>query len=175
MNIFTRYLTAGAAGFATVSAASAADLPVSEGAPVEYVRVCSTHGEGFFYVPGTDTCIRLGGRLRADYVYIRPKGATVTRTDDAGNATVWRDGRYRDATGIKAQARFTVDVRTPTDYGTLRAFLRYEIEKNTGAFSGGENGALVDSAYIQWAGVTAGRLQSFFDFYASDLNFGSGL
>jgi Porin subfamily len=25
-------------------------------APVEYVRVCSLYGAGFFYIPGTDTC-----------------------------------------------------------------------------------------------------------------------
>ncbi|MFC0217019.1 hypothetical protein FHS82_000770 [Pseudochelatococcus lubricantis] len=172
----TRHLLGGAACLAAVSSASAADLPVSKSAPVEYVRVCSAHGEGFFYVPGTDSCIKIGGRLRTDFAYTQPKGSTVTETDGNGNVTAaWRDGRYRDATGMRAQARLEVDVRTPTDYGTLRAFLRYEIEKNTGIFSDDESGALVDSAYIQWAGVTAGRLQSFFDFYASDLNFGNGL
>jgi hypothetical protein len=26
--------------------------------PVEYVRVCSLYGAGFFYMPGTDTCLQ---------------------------------------------------------------------------------------------------------------------
>ena len=40
--------------------AQAADLPVKAKA-VEYVRICSLYGAGFFYIPGTDTCIKLGG------------------------------------------------------------------------------------------------------------------
>jgi hypothetical protein len=28
----------------------------SEAAPVQFVRICSLYGVGFFYIPGTDTC-----------------------------------------------------------------------------------------------------------------------
>jgi hypothetical protein len=28
--------------------------------PVEYVQVCSLYGAGFYYIPGTDTCMRVG-------------------------------------------------------------------------------------------------------------------
>jgi Na+/H+ antiporter NhaD/arsenite permease-like protein len=50
-----------AAGLIAMSAAAqAADLPVKAKA-VEYVRVCSLYGAGFFYIPGTDTCIKIGG------------------------------------------------------------------------------------------------------------------
>ena len=45
--------------------AQAADLPVKAKA-VEYVRICSLYGAGFFYIPGTDTCIKLGGYFRGD-------------------------------------------------------------------------------------------------------------
>ena len=48
--------------------AQAADLPVKAKA-VEYVRVCSLYGAGFFYIPGTDTCIKLGGYLRAETAF----------------------------------------------------------------------------------------------------------
>src|SRR5262245_27729123 len=37
--------------------------------PVEYVRVCSLYGAGFFYIPGTDTCLKIGGYLRSDHIY----------------------------------------------------------------------------------------------------------
>src|SRR5947209_20485971 len=57
-----------AAGLMALSGAQAADLPVKAKA-VEYVRVCSLYGAGFFYIPGTDTCIKLGGYLRADSTY----------------------------------------------------------------------------------------------------------
>ena len=57
-----------AAAFSIVGAASAADLPVKAKA-VEYVRICSLYGAGFFYIPGTDTCIKIGGYLRADTTF----------------------------------------------------------------------------------------------------------
>ena len=53
-----------AAAFVVVGGAHAADLPV-KAKPVEYVKICSPYGAGFFYVPGTDTCIgdrRMGAR-----------------------------------------------------------------------------------------------------------------
>ncbi|MGY3512355.1 hypothetical protein ACVIQY_005330 [Bradyrhizobium sp. USDA 3051] len=54
-----------AAGLMAASGAFAADLPVKAKA-VEYVKICSLYGAGFYYIPGTDTCIKLGGYLRAD-------------------------------------------------------------------------------------------------------------
>ena len=59
---------ASAAGLVAMSGAQAADLPV-KAKPVEYVKVCSLYGPGFFYIPGTDTCLKVGGYLRADHVY----------------------------------------------------------------------------------------------------------
>ena len=57
-----------AAGLIAMSGAQAADLPVKAKA-VEYVRICSLYGAGFFYIPGTDTCIKIGGYLRADTTF----------------------------------------------------------------------------------------------------------
>src|ERR1700759_1519200 len=54
-----------AAGLLAMSGAQAADLPIKAKA-VEYVRVCSLYGAGFYYIPGTDPCIKLGGYLRVD-------------------------------------------------------------------------------------------------------------
>ena len=57
-----------AAGLIAISGAQAADLPVKAKA-VEYVRICSLYGAGFFFIPGTDTCIKIGGYLRADTTF----------------------------------------------------------------------------------------------------------
>src|SRR6266481_4379784 len=54
-----RVLLGSAAGIFAVAGAQAADLPV-KAKPVEYVKVCSLYGAGFWYVPGTDTCIKIG-------------------------------------------------------------------------------------------------------------------
>jgi Porin subfamily len=45
----------------TVAGAQAADLPTRKAAPVNYVHTCDAYGAGFFYIPGTDTCLEVGG------------------------------------------------------------------------------------------------------------------
>jgi hypothetical protein len=50
-----------------VAGANAADLPSKKAAPVNYVKVCDAYGAGFYTIPGTDTCIKVGGRVRADF------------------------------------------------------------------------------------------------------------
>ena len=51
------------AGLLTVAGAQAADMPV-KAKPVQYVKVCSLYGSGFYYIPGTDTCLKIGGYVR---------------------------------------------------------------------------------------------------------------
>ncbi|MGU3360212.1 porin [Methylobacterium sp. M6A4_1b] len=180
MKLLKSSLLASAAGFAAVAGAQAADLPVKKAVPIEYVRVCSAYGAGFFYIPGTDTCIRLSGRARLDVGYqpTRSRGVTV-------------GGSQGDTTGYIGLARINVDARTQTAYGTLRAFVRLQFASRTGAVGGFRSGTQerignafaatgqdqigrvqqfvnTDKAFIQFAGLTAGRASSFFDFYAHD-------
>src|SRR5215471_2311211 len=65
MKVVKSLLLGTAAGLIAVGGAQAADLPVKAKA-VEYVKICSLYGAGFYYIPGTDTCIKLGGYLRAE-------------------------------------------------------------------------------------------------------------
>ena len=58
-------LLGSAAALAVVSGAQAADAVVAaEPEPMEYVRVCDAYGTGFFYIPGTETCLKIGGYVR---------------------------------------------------------------------------------------------------------------
>ena len=59
---------ASAAGLVAMSGAQAADLPV-KAKPVEYVKVCSLYGAGFYYIPGTDICMKIGGYVRFQQSY----------------------------------------------------------------------------------------------------------
>src|ERR1700751_6190635 len=56
------------AGLFAVAGAQAADMPV-KAAPVQYVKICSLYGDGFYYIPGTDTCLKMGGYLRVQAEY----------------------------------------------------------------------------------------------------------
>lgn len=181
MKLAKSLLLGSVAGLAAAAGAQAADLPMRKAAPVEYVRVCSVHGAGFFYIPGSDTCIKIGGRVRAEYRYLEPTGSFGFNDD---GDVVFRPGRRSDATGFRARGRINVDARTATEWGTLRTFIQVDVTADAGNFlSAGRNGfgpgsdttgVALDKAYIQWAGITAGRISSFFDFYASAINFGSG-
>ena len=68
MKMVKSLILGSAAGLIAMSGAQAADLPVKAKA-VEYVRICSLYGAGFFYIPGTDTCIKLGGYVRVDTTF----------------------------------------------------------------------------------------------------------
>jgi hypothetical protein len=148
MKLAKSLLLGTAAALAGVAGAQAADLPVRKAAPVEYVRVCTTYGEGFFYVPGTDSCLRVSGRVRLDVGYLEP----LTRGDDA--------------IGFRTRGRLQLDHRTATAYGLLRTFVRYEIDRNSGTFFTGTglvtNSPNLAQAFIQFGGLTAGRVTSFF-------------
>ena len=147
MKLIKSLLLGTAAGFAAVAGAQAADLPTKKAAPVEYVRVCSQFGAGFWYVPGSDTCIKLSGRIRADYFYNEPYT------------------RQSNTTSTRARAYIGLDSYTATDYGPVRATLRTYVTKDSGGNSSGATTTSIDWAYIQFAGLTAGRVAtSFFDF-----------
>ena len=64
MKVVKSLLLGSAAGFLAVAGTQAADLPTRKAAPVDYVRICNVYGPGFFYIPGTDTCIKIGGQGR---------------------------------------------------------------------------------------------------------------
>src|ERR1043166_9328740 len=68
MKMVKSLLLGGAAGLVAVAGAQAADLPV-KAKPVEYVKICILYGEGFFYIPGTDTCLMIGGWVRFDQYF----------------------------------------------------------------------------------------------------------
>lgn len=173
MKMVKSLLLGSAAGLFAVAGAQAADLPVKAKA-VEYVKVCSAYGAGYFYIPGTDTCIKIGGYARFD-TYVNAVGtfnpyissATGTGFNGPGSLGVAYPFRDNDDADYLTRVRgvFDVDARTATDYGTLRSYVRFGVEWNsqTGAGAGSGNGAYFERAFIQFAGFTFGYTQSFFD------------
>ncbi len=84
-------LLGSAAAFAVVGGAQAADLSVAE--PVDYVRVCDAFGVGYWYIPGTDTCLKIGGYVQFDVKFHSVSGRLVgltARTRQAGSSRLKR-------------------------------------------------------------------------------------
>jgi hypothetical protein len=160
MKMVKSLLLGSAAGLVAVAGAQAADLPV-KAKPVEYVKVCSIYGAGFFYIPGTDTCIKIGGwvRFEADF------NAGTSHTHYYAGAG-GRNNRI-DTADLQTRSRFVTsfDIRTQTEYGTLRAYTRAGFQWTTN--TDGIGTYYVERTFIQFAGFTVGRSQSYFDFYAN--------
>src|SRR5215213_7125942 len=187
MKLVKSLLLGSAASLCAVAGTQAADLPVQKAAPVEYVRICTAYGAGFFFIPGTDTCLRVGGRARGEFNFANARSRGVYNPTTFAPVTSSND----DQSGFRGLGRLNLDARTQTAYGTLRAFVRLEIANRTGqgilrsgtqeryglaffgtgvdTFGRAQTFVNVDKAFVQFAGITAGRASSFFDFYAHDL------
>ena len=168
MKMVKSLLLGSAAGLVAVVGAQAADLPV-KAKPVEYVKICSLYGVGFYYIPGTDTCIKIGGFLRAEWNW--DAGGSFATGAAFGGAGGRNDRDYNQLVS-RARGIMTFDVRTQTEYGTLRSYLRAGWQWSTGddigvgsGVRGGSPATYIDRAFIQFAGFTFGRTQSFFDFF----------
>jgi hypothetical protein len=159
MKMVKSLLLGSAAGLVAVTAGQAADLPV-KAKPVEYVKVCSLYGAGFYYMPGTDLCIKVGGWVRAEAAF----GTNGNMTWGPFNANT--NQRTTSNETFRARGYITADVRNQTEYGTVRGYIAVGLNTND---VGLQVASLVDSAnraFVQWAGMTAGLSQSFFDFYS---------
>ena len=140
-------LLGSAAALVAVSGARAADaVVIPEPEVVEYVRVCDAYGNGFFYIPGTETCLRISG-----YAWFQ-----VSTADNTGTTPPYYGPR--NAWGVTERARLNIDARSETELGTLRAFLRYQAT-NSGSLVG-DLPATVDQAYIDFLGFRMGYTES---------------
>ena len=188
--------TVSASVLATVAGAQAADLPTRKAAPVQYVKICDAYGAGFFYIPGTDTCLRVGGLVLADLSVSN----TPNRFTFANVAMPIGTGAFgfpglqpaasRDAVSWGALGRIELDARTQSPWGTVRSFIRVDsyfgsgAVANTGALANAFIGqpalgtqaaresTVLNKGFIQFAGFTMGRIQSMFDFYADAATYG---
>jgi len=68
--MLNKTLLGSAAVILTMVGAQAADLPSKKAAPATYVKICDAYGAGFYTIPGTDTCVKVGGYVRAEYQYV---------------------------------------------------------------------------------------------------------
>jgi hypothetical protein len=170
MKMVKSLLLGSAAGLVAVAGAQAADLPV-KAKPVEYVKVCSLYGAGFWYVPGTDTCLKIGSFVRVQTSYNNDSSDTPDGAGGGGSGAIGSRFTRTDTSpfGFRTRAGVSVDLRTQTEYGTLRSYMDVGAQWSTGANQAADNQGTtadtlwVDRGFIQFAGFTAGRIRSYFD------------
>jgi hypothetical protein len=186
MNVMKSLVLGSAAALLAGAGAQAADLPIKAKA-VEYVRVCSLYGAGFYYIPGTDTCIKIGGYVRADALF-----HTGGDFNGAYSGTAGAGNRLSTFFQTRAREDLNIDTRTATEYGVVRTYADVVFTWTSGTYSGVGNGSTQYStgsanptaltsvnglsndgiaggslgvyyAFIQFAGFTMGKAVSQFD------------
>ncbi|MBH5397824.1 porin [Bradyrhizobium sp. CNPSo 4010] len=168
MKLVKSLLLGSAAGLIAVGGAQAADLPVKAKA-VEYVKICSLYGAGFYYIPGTDTCIKLGGYVRADLLLNTNSDYGIGQGAPAGG-----NNRLDNYYQTRARLDFNIDTRTATEYGVVRTYADTVFTWDTQSVTGSNPSTLSGTpntsatlglyhAFIQFAGFTFGRTVSIFD------------
>ncbi|WP_375620343.1 MULTISPECIES: porin [unclassified Bartonella] len=149
MNIKSLFLSSTAA-FLVISGAHAASTVIAEPEPVEYIRVCDAYGKGYFYIPGTETCMRLSGNVRTDFI----GGDNV----DATTETELKN--KRKTYGASSRLTLVFQAASETEMGTLRSYAR--IYSNWG--DGRDNaGAKLAAAYIELGGFRVGLDDTIFN------------
>jgi hypothetical protein len=148
MNIKSLLLGSAAALVAVTDARAADAVVVAEPEPVEYVKVCDAYGSGFYYIPGTEACLKISGYARYD----------IRGGDDAYTGAEL--GRWDKRS--RADLRF--DARTDTELGTLKSFAELRFNFKNGADSetvdlndatielGGFRIGVTDSQFTSWTG-----------------------
>jgi len=170
MKMVKSLILGSAAALVAMSGAQAADLPVKAKA-VEYVRICSLYGAGFYYIPGTDTCIKLGGYLHAE---LQMNGNGITNGPNWSGAP-GQSNRNRNYYQFRSREDLNIDTRTATEYGVVRTFFDMtatwssnqqgtQLPTVAGAGYDGIAGGTfqVYHAFIQFAGFTLGKTISQF-------------
>ena len=149
---------AAAAVVGLAGTAQAADLAKKAPAAANYVKVCDAYGAGYFYIPGSDTCLKIGGFVRFQATVFGPN-----KNWDNQHAT-WGWSRNHNGLQTFTRADITLDARTNTELGLLRSYI--DVIADNGSYGTVTNttNAYIHQAFIQFAGLTAGRASSFFDF-----------
>ena len=133
MKMVKSLLLGTAAGLVAMTGAQAADLPV-KAKPVQYVKICSLYGAGFYYIPGTDMCLKIGGWVRAEYSY--GYNGSMTAGPYNGNNV---NNRTTNDMGWRSRGYITADARNQSEYGTIRSYIAVGLSTNDVGADTGSN------------------------------------
>ena len=132
MNIKSLLIGSAAASILATGAQAADAIVYADPEPMEYVRICDVYGAGYFYIPGTETCLKVGG-------YVRFETAAGISSNVPGFQS-----------GYVTTSRFALqmDARSETEWGTVRGYgdMWFNWISGTGAVN------VINEAYIEVIG-----------------------
>ncbi|MEQ1954313.1 porin [Mesorhizobium sp. CN2-181] len=127
------------------------------------MRVCDVYGSGFFYLPGTETCLKIGGYVRVDIRGGDYYGSAYVDDEHIGVRSAAGDETYNNRVRFQLRA----DARSETEYGTLRSYaainFNYQVSGNNTPDYDMSDGMSIEHAYIELAGFRIGKTDSYFN------------
>jgi len=146
---FKTLLLGTAAAFAVAGSAQAADLAVAES--VEYVKVCDAYGAGYFYIPGSDVCLKIGGyvQFRTTFGDGDVGDVGLNFGDDATDSiSDYSAGwKFYTETSLNATAKWM------TDWGAATVFVDYCSTVDESSANGANHTVFLDSGYFKLGGL----------------------
>jgi hypothetical protein len=155
---YETFLLGTAAVLAVATGARAADLAMAES--VEYAKVCDAYGEGFFYIPGSDTCLAVSGTMDAWLQYDSRKIHEGEVSNHAGDDNL----NYL----FETEADVTFQAKSMTDWGMLTSVINFRGDSANGVVAT----IWAERAYVTLGGFTAGLLESQYDSANGEVPFG---
>ncbi|MET3601316.1 porin [Martelella mangrovi] len=141
MNLKSLFLGSAAALAATTGAQAADPVVVIEPVQNNYVEVCDTFGAGYFYIPGTETCLDIGG-----YIRFQVEGSN--------------GGNVADTWNVFTRAQLNISSKTDSELGTVTGLISLRSEAHSNDTG---NRTYINEAYLGVGGFQAGRFLSYWD------------
>ena len=182
---FKSLLLGTAAVVAVSGAAQAADLAIAV-EPIDYVKICDAFGAGYWYIPGTDTCLKIGGHLQLDvWFYDSNKkvgnyfnvanyltGAN-TATADPDNVLdqtsgavagyLYAQDAYSQSWEMKTEAGVNWNSRSMSDLGVIATNINMVVDSDNNGLDGTTKTVRLDGAYGAIGPMMFGWTDSTFD------------
>ena len=181
---FRTLLLGTAAAMAVSGAAQAADLAIAV-EPIDYVKICDAFGVGYWYIPGTDTCLKIGGYVRLDvwfydddrvgnYFNIANQlTGAVTPTADPSNPLAQTSGviagylyaqdDYAQSWEMKTEAAVNWNSRSMSDLGVIATNINLLVKSDNNSLEGTAKTVVADGYYGAIGPMMFGWTDSTFD------------
>lgn len=159
MNMKSLLLGSAAVLLAVPSVRAADAVVVAEPEPAQFVRICDVYGAGYFYIPGTETCLRVGGYVRYD-IGVGELGSV--------RATDRLNGGSHDTYAKNARFALKTWTAQETELGTLKTYTetRFNFGNGSSDLVAGPSdlarnkGVTLNFAWIQLGGLRIGKDES---------------
>jgi Porin subfamily len=170
-----------AAAMAVSGAAQAADLAIAV-EPIDYVKICDAFGVGYWYIPGTDTCLKIGGYVQldvwfydsdrvGDYANIAQQltGSTTDPSNPLSSTSgviasyLYAQDAYSQSWEMKTEAGAEWNSRSMSDLGVIATSMNFVVTSDNNTLDGSAKTVRFDGGYGAIGPIMFGWTTSTFD------------